>query len=873
MPGFRDTRGIPWDITAGVSAQMLKDNFKTLRALVLICTQSDLYDARIEGVRDSLEMVGKIIQENPVLLDNLVLIVSKAPEDLLSEQGPSVIKNRLQKILNENRDNFPASTSFILEHIKVNQIYIADYSSVDFRNKFLEHVKKNMPQPFMDFNFDCYHREAEKFKSLLLRLNNYQLQLKKDVQALKAFVGKQQKEALAEQLKRVSAMPFPIEIQSTFIPPEFLQQKRILENTLIAQNKLKVDFVKAVNAFDAYLNQYFPNTTLPVLISDNDIVDELLQKQAGIAVTTEFFHNIQRIVEQLELGELNIDWLPGLENFHNKSSINHPTALYGEEPELDNDLERCSIENKQGKYYKNSKANSINAGAPLGTMTSTAQNNEVNSSPIASSATLIKPWGFIQTMASALTSGYQYIQATLTGASNPALSLSSENRQDSRSETYNPEKDATITTKSFNGSNWLNDTVKGLFGVPDTTLQEHAAAINSQPGLNSTAEQYTLQHVNQPLAFSEKLIFAQYVFHYIKKYSPLTLPWNQQRSLTMNERKQLLRYQGLIKSIHITLLEQATSRASQFLEANERLAYCNSALSSLTDILTEALANNKITGAQFSELENKLQRIEDNIHKIANYNKKLRKQAAKHDRREPSMGSALLAAQALAVPQIPGLRYEKVRGDGDCLFSAIGLYLNKSPQVLRLETAQYLEEHLERFVDHIADEYDDDDFTIEGYIKSIRNGEKWGDHIEIIVLAEKYQRPIVVIESGGGVYNPSDLTEANVPQGKPIFIYYNGVDHYDALRLTGEREGKTILEELLSLSPGMTAIAQLSVTSEPAPIQSNTNIILPRRELIDSCRGYRNFERHAFWQHASISATQSEQNPLVSSKPPQLSKS
>lgn len=45
---------------------------------------------------------------------------------------------------------------------------------------------------------------------------------------------------------------------------------------------------------------------------------------------------------------------------------------------------------------------------------------------------------------------------------------------------------------------------------------------------------------------------------------------------------------------------------------------------------------------------------------------------------------------AYLIPQIEGLTYEKVPGDGHCFYHAVGLYCGKSQDLLRNEVALYL---------------------------------------------------------------------------------------------------------------------------------------------------------------------------------------
>ncbi len=81
-------------------------------------------------------------------------------------------------------------------------------------------------------------------------------------------------------------------------------------------------------------------------------------------------------------------------------------------------------------------------------------------------------------------------------------------------------------------------------------------------------------------------------------------------------------------------------------------------------------------------------------------------------------------------------------------------------------------------------------------MQDLRNGVEWADNLEIAVLMKMLGRPIVVVGPDGKVRNLSDLTG----NGDPIFVQYNGHNHYDGLILTGEKNFKEVFEALTQLT-------------------------------------------------------------------------
>ncbi len=129
---------------------------------------------------------------------------------------------------------------------------------------------------------------------------------------------------------------------------------------------------------------------------------------------------------------------------------------------------------------------------------------------------------------------------------------------------------------------------------------------------------------------------------------------------------------------------------------------------------------------------------------------------------------------------IPGLIYQNIPGDGHCLYHAVGLYLNRSQTSLRKDVAHYIERNFSEFREFLETRIGQ---SAENYVQGIRKGKEWAGNVEIEVLMRVFKRPIIVIGLDGYIQNQEALQRFN---GEPIFVLYNGYNHYDGfLRQAG----------------------------------------------------------------------------------------
>ena len=61
------------------------------------------------------------------------------------------------------------------------------------------------------------------------------------------------------------------------------------------------------------------------------------------------------------------------------------------------------------------------------------------------------------------------------------------------------------------------------------------------------------------------------------------------------------------------------------------------------------------------------------------------------------------------------------------------------------------------------------------------NAAIWGDHVEIIALAELLDRPVDIYSSETQTVEPTSIVEAVDPHSEPIRLSYHGGEHYNSV--------------------------------------------------------------------------------------------
>lgn len=137
-----------------------------------------------------------------------------------------------------------------------------------------------------------------------------------------------------------------------------------------------------------------------------------------------------------------------------------------------------------------------------------------------------------------------------------------------------------------------------------------------------------------------------------------------------------------------------------------------------------------------------------------------------------------------------GLKLIPIVPDGHCLYSSVKRHINKEVKELRELVAEHMAKNKARFSGFITLS---EGQTWDNYIDALKTTNAWAGNVEIKALMEILNRPIVVIGPDCQVINSIDI------QGfteEPIFVSYNGINHYDALDLLPGSTGQSVLTRL-----------------------------------------------------------------------------
>ena len=137
-----------------------------------------------------------------------------------------------------------------------------------------------------------------------------------------------------------------------------------------------------------------------------------------------------------------------------------------------------------------------------------------------------------------------------------------------------------------------------------------------------------------------------------------------------------------------------------------------------------------------------------------------------------------------------GLNYQPVPGDGSCFYHAVSLYLGEHSDTLR----QYVAARM------VADKREfqwlfPTAAELNQHVAGILNN-AWADDLERYLLMKLYNRAIVVIRENGKHNIPDDIDVPGKYTGEPLFVYYNGTNHYDALLVKPGYSAAGILAEI-----------------------------------------------------------------------------
>lgn len=226
MPGLEDTRGIILEIASAVGTSVLANGVKKIKGIVLVCPWSQLEDLKLLEYRKAAANVGRIVDGKKILLDHIILIVSKPPAELAVEDVVENLKKLWDgelKNLKVEVANADGSSQKKLDVKNVTQVFlgesdisssvktkkpkiiIADVTNAQHREDILKAVDEFPEAKDQgEFNFKNYHVLVERFKKKIDYFNNKYQNLINNVDSLQSELGvlKDKKEAVNAQLEQ-----------------------------------------------------------------------------------------------------------------------------------------------------------------------------------------------------------------------------------------------------------------------------------------------------------------------------------------------------------------------------------------------------------------------------------------------------------------------------------------------------------------------------------------------------------------------------------------------------------------------------------------------------------------------------------------------
>jgi hypothetical protein len=155
-----------------------------------------------------------------------------------------------------------------------------------------------------------------------------------------------------------------------------------------------------------------------------------------------------------------------------------------------------------------------------------------------------------------------------------------------------------------------------------------------------------------------------------------------------------------------------------------------------------------------------------------------------------------------------GLKLLPVPGDGNCFFHAL-----QAGDVgnLRGRVVEHMRANRGQYTNFVTGDFDK-------YLDNMSQNGTWADHVEVMAAMRVLGRPIVVISANSGAINNKtdlqNLRNSGFNFERPIFVFYNGVNHYDALNVRVGHDPRAILEQLIGEAPEQPEPAELSEAPE-----------------------------------------------------------
>ena len=197
----------------------------------------------------------------------------------------------------------------------------------------------------------------------------------------------------------------------------------------------------------------------------------------------------------------------------------------------------------------------------------------------------------------------------------------------------------------FSNMNPFKGTESNIIGIKElrfllSALNPESSYSEFSSGDSSSTKESSRLDINfktPTMSFNEYLAIVPLVAHYIKKYSPFTLPWNKVRILSANEIRILEGQQNILRANENArkIKEIAVQNSGMFSDISQ---YIDFQLKSLGIEIARILDSKKTSTTQLSDISHRIQQVDKRIHELSKLNKSFKHlniKATREHRRRP----------------------------------------------------------------------------------------------------------------------------------------------------------------------------------------------------------------------------------------------
>lgn len=324
MAGFKDTNGDERDICTGISTQLIAAHCSSVKAIVFVCNEADVFDPKKDKIRESLDKLGLLLEKDPVELSKYFYIAITGVSGKETLDNPELVKKHESDVYDELKEWYDNEVNkqnngikIALEHLLKANVILAQADNPESRSSLVKKITENkISQPVRNFNFANYHSHAEKFKYLLGKVNNYRINLYKNV------------------FEKISALCSFWKMQIVTDPTigiinfsSFSDQFNFGATLLNLQNQTKKyhdEMSEIINALNIQLSKYI-DTQYSFVGNDTKVVkaiiEEILQEKENI----DLFARLDNISNLLELNNCQTEINTSTKNtaFNTTERSNH----------------------------------------------------------------------------------------------------------------------------------------------------------------------------------------------------------------------------------------------------------------------------------------------------------------------------------------------------------------------------------------------------------------------------------------------------------------------------------------------------------------------------------------------------------------------